>query len=79
MQKKGERKVNEFILEIDDSKKDVDTLRSRLGKVSEYFGQTAKNVKIEQMLVLSTTVDASLHQHKLYISLFSGVDRKFFV
>jgi hypothetical protein len=79
MQKKRERNTNEFILELRDEQEDDETLGARLKKVGDKLGEFAKKVEVEQILVLSTTVDASLHQHKLYISLFSGVDRGFFV
>jgi hypothetical protein len=79
MQKKRERKVNEFILELRDEQEDDETLGARLKKVGDKLGEFAKKVEVEQMLVLSTTGDTYPHNYQLYLGLADEVNRDYFI
>ena len=57
MSKRIYTKPTEFLLELEDLKKEAATLKARLRKLSECLEKTTRMIAVEQMLLLTTTTE----------------------
>lgn len=65
-------------MELDDLKEEPATLKTRLRKLSECLGEAASMVRVEQMLLLTTTTEKHSNIFQVYVSLNPGVHHGFF-